>query len=96
MSLVDKNVVIGCDPEFFFAKKGKIIGAEKVLPEDGLKYVPSWGESKSKIIIDGVQAELNPRPNSCRASLADEISQCFKTVSKNFKGRIWRYYQERY
>jgi len=30
-----QNVTLGGDPEFFFAKDGKIIGSEKVLTSDG-------------------------------------------------------------
>lgn len=44
----------------------------------------------SKFIIDGVQAELNPRPNTCRANLANEIKCCFiklkEELAKENKG----------
>ena len=59
-----KNVVIttyrptlGCDPELFFSKGGKIVGSEKVLPEDGLTNTPRWaGELTHKgVVLDGVQ-----------------------------------------
>lgn len=89
------NVTLGCDPEFFFSgSKGKTTGAEKVLPENGITYQPgtagkrdgdytSCGNVKaSKIVIDGVQAELNPRPNTCRANLGNEISACFRDLHK--------------
>lgn len=89
------NVTLGCDPEFFFSgAKGKTTGAEKVLPENGITYQPgtagkrdgdytSCGNVKaSKIVIDGVQAELNPRPNTCRANLGNEISACFRDLHK--------------
>lgn len=36
----------------------------------------------SKFIIDGIQAELNPRPNTCRANLANEIVCCFRALKK--------------
>src|SRR5690606_27144266 len=36
----------------------------------------------SKIIVDGVQAELNPRPNTCRANLANEIGACFRSLKE--------------
>lgn len=93
---------LGCDPEFFFSKNGKIFGAEKVLPENGIIYEPgtckhdngtykddgahtSLKDTKSKIVIDGVQAELNPRPNTCRANLGNEISACFRKVYDKMK-----------
>ena len=89
------NVSLGCDPEFFFSgSRGNTTGAEKVLPENGITYKPgtagkrdgdytSCGDVKaSKIVIDGVQAELNPRPNTCRANLGNEISACFRDLHK--------------
>ena len=30
-----RGVTFGCDPEFFFTKGGKTIGAEKIIPKDG-------------------------------------------------------------
>lgn len=55
---------LGSDPEFFFKKDGKVIGAEKVLPKEGMINLSNYG----KVIIDGVQAELNPVPSDCRES----------------------------
>lgn len=80
--------MFGCDPEFFFTKNGKITGAEKVLPEHGVHYQRgafgdingSVTDGESKVIIDGVQAELNPRPDTCRARLGNEISALFRTL----------------
>ncbi len=81
------NPYLGCDPEFFFKLGDTVIGAEKVFAKDGLdNKIASANDlcvlsgTKSKFIIDGVQAELNPRPNTCRANLANEISACFKTL----------------
>jgi len=28
------TITMGCDPEFFFSKKGEIIGSEKIIPKD--------------------------------------------------------------
>jgi hypothetical protein len=84
---------LGGDPEFFFNCNGAIIGSEKVLPENGLTYdrnkkvagtydgAHTAGGGTTKIVRDGVQAELNPRPNTCRANLANEISQCFRQIA---------------
>lgn len=86
------NVTLGCDPEFFFASDGKVIGSEKVIPDMGLKYDPTKDRtgydgahttppgSESHIVQDGVQAELNPRPNTCRANLGNEIGACFRKL----------------
>lgn len=83
MKLEYETMMIGCDPEFFFSKKGKIIGSEKIIPEKGLQTNSGY----SKIIIDGVQAELNPRASKCRELLANEIRECFReidiTLTKN-------------
>lgn len=76
----DISPYMGCDPELFFKTDGKVIGAEKVLPEKGLVYT-----ANSKIIIDGVQLELNPRPNYCRANLANEIREMFKLLAAELK-----------
>ena len=81
-------VMMGCDPEFFFEKKGQIIGSEKVIDiKKGLPIKlyksgsnPSIGKGESKFIVDGVQAELNPKPDTCRARLGNEISQCFSLL----------------
>lgn len=77
--------VLGCDPEFFFTKKGKVIGSELVLPEDGLKIglLSSTIDNidrRPKIIRDGVQAELNPYPNTCRDSLSSNIVEMFRKI----------------
>lgn len=77
---------MGCDPEFFFKSEGKVVGAEKVIPANGLIV-----SGASKFIIDGVQAELNPCPSSCRALLGNEIRRCFNTLKSELdksKGKI--------
>src|ERR1700681_3535790 len=44
-------------------------------------YLNSTGQAiVPKIIIDGIQAELNPRPNNCRQGLAAEIGWCFGKI----------------
>lgn len=73
------NVTLGCDPEFFFKNAKGIVGAESVLPEHGLIAGAYAG---SKFIIDGVQAELNPSPYSCRELLANEIGRCFVSLKE--------------
>lgn len=97
----DISPSLGCDPEFFFKFKGEVIGAEKFIPKQGLEYNPAktgrigydgahttTGDgTPSKFIIDGVQAELNPRPNYCRANLANEIAACFKTLKNELDKR---------
>ncbi len=73
------GIRFGCDPEFFFSKNGKIIGADKVLPEKGLDI--HWRQSS--VIIDGVQAELNPAPSFCRQVLANNIVASFRLLKEH-------------
>jgi len=90
-----KYIYMGCDPEFFFTKNDKIIGAEKILKsellyERGEDTLHRDGErfckgKFSKIIVDGVQAELNPRPSTCRAMLANEIVCIMRKLVKQHK-----------
>jgi hypothetical protein len=92
-----ESVMMGCDPEFFFVDgRGKVIGSEKVLPEKGLKYDEAkpntyfnnentYNYDKPIFIIDGVQAEINPEPNTCRALLANDIHACFLKLRKMLK-----------
>lgn len=63
------DIMMGADPEFFFSTAtGDVIGSEKILTSTGAE-VPG----RAKIIIDGVQAELNPGPKQCRALLGMNI-----------------------
>lgn len=75
-----RSIELGCDPEFFFEKDGKIIGAEKVLPADGLHALDTSGIYRGKIIIDGIQAELNPVQDTCRELVAYRIHLAFKSL----------------
>lgn len=76
------SVLMGCDPEFFISKNGNILGSEKVIPKDGLN---SKEYQTCKVIRDGVQAELNPPPNTCRQSLSAFITECFKSLNTQMK-----------
>lgn len=69
---------LGSDPEFFFKKDGKVVGAEKVLPKDGFINLGGWGV----IIIDGVQGELNPNTSDCRESHLFFIANLFQSIKK--------------
>lgn len=70
-------VMLGCDPEFFFTKNGDVIGSEKIIDRKTGILASANG---SKIIVDGVQAEINPAPSTCRQSLASNIATCFRSV----------------
>lgn len=71
MEIKYKTIMFGADPEFFFSKKGSVVGSEKVLPKAGI----AMGEGK--IIIDGVQAEFNVAPSYCRQIFAKNLIGCF-------------------
>lgn len=53
---------------------GNVDGAHTAMPN-----------TESRFIIDGVQAELNPRPNTCRANLGNEIGACFRKLFVELK-----------
>lgn len=73
----DIRPYMGCDPEFFLKLNGETIGAEKVLPKNGIL---SGGHSK--IIIDGVACELNPSPSYCRDIVCSNIAGSFYTLQQ--------------
>jgi len=75
--LVLKRVMFGCDPEFFIKKDGKTIESEKIITEGGIKG------SAGNIVVDGIQAELNPKPSDCREVLANQIAHCFSLLKSN-------------
>lgn len=62
---------------FFTSEKGNVVGSERVLPMGGL----STGDGK--FAIDGVQYEIQPKPEPCRANLINNISSCFKSLQEN-------------
>lgn len=72
------NPSLGCDPEFFFRQNGEVVGSEKFLNKHGTQV----GSSSSRIIIDGVQGELNPASSTCRESLSSNIGACFYELQK--------------
>lgn len=82
------SLTIGGDPEFFFESGGKVIGAERVLKEGGKEVVSNHVSPLGKVldptysafVLDGVQIELNPRPQSCRTALGNEISLAFRSL----------------
>ena len=76
---------LGCDPEFFFSKEGKVIGSEKIIKKTGIRASRGLisDADDGKIIRDGVQAELNPKSSTCRESLASNIKTCFIQILSN-------------
>lgn len=72
------DIYMGSDPEFFFEKDGKIIGAEKVLS----KFNGTFHSERGQVIIDGVQAELNPDPSYCRNIASSNIASTMVALEK--------------
>jgi hypothetical protein len=66
---------LGCDPEFFLASKGELLGSEEVIPKDGLK-----GNEGGGITRDGIQAEMQVSPFSCRQSGGYYITNLFQSL----------------
>lgn len=70
--IVMPRAYIGSDPEFFFMEKGKVLASELVLPKESIST------GSGKLTIDGVQAEINPSPDTCRESHAMNISRMIR------------------
>jgi hypothetical protein len=71
------TLMYGCDPEGFFKRDGKIIGAERVLPEEGLGVV-----GHPVVNLDGVQYELNPFPGISVHQLGNNLNYCFTKLKQ--------------
>lgn len=81
-------IMMGCDPELFFEREGRIIGAEKVVPEAGISTKGSAPEGFGKdrhFVLDGVQIEMNPNAHPCRANLTNEFRVAFKALKKHLQ-----------
>ncbi len=61
------HISYGADPEFFFEQNGAIIGSEKILANNPIKG----------LIIDGVQAEMNPPAANSIKGLESNIKAIF-------------------
>jgi hypothetical protein len=86
------SLTMGCDPEFFISKEGKIIGSEHVVPKEGLLHKQVWESSKERyvdgapqVIQDGVQVELNPMADTCRQRISGSIHNGIMTVVSALK-----------
>lgn len=75
-------LLFGADPEFFFTKRNRVIGCEKLIPTNGIKL-----ENSGSLIIDGVQAELNISPQSCRQIFASNFKEILDLSSDLIKDK---------
>ena len=74
------QLTYGTDPELFFQRRGRIIGAEKVLPEAGL--ISSF-HGVPFVVLDGVQCELNPPQSNTPVGVGNNISTAFKLLKQH-------------
>lgn len=82
--LEEKSTTVGSDPELFVRKTPNyktVTGAEKLLTEGEIVEPHGYG----KIIIDGVQLELNPKYSSCRESHAHFVASLITEASARAK-----------
>ena len=79
---VVKGVTYGCDPELFFQHSGRIIGAEKVIPTEGLQSKRAYSPD---VVLDGVQVELNPCATQTPQLLGAYISSAFQLLRGHLK-----------
>lgn len=70
----DHRPYMGCDPELFISLNGEVKGSHTIIEEQGV------GDQWGKVVRDGVQVELNPTPDCCRAFLSNSISNCFRVL----------------
>ena len=75
-----QGITLGCDPEFFFTRNGKVIGSERIVPKDGIL------SPGGLTVIDGVQAELHPQQSTCRELLAHNIRACMFHIDQTTQG----------
>lgn len=71
MILSPAKVGYGSDPELFFKQRGKIIGAEKIIPAKGMRATRNAG--RPEIVLDGVQIELHPMAGPSTKILAQSL-----------------------
>lgn len=71
---------LGTDPELFLANPKGIIGAEKVIPQEGVGGDALMG-TPSPIVLDGVQLELHPTAHSCRQVVAANLQALFAALA---------------
>lgn len=92
--LIQQNYItpsLGCDPELFVARDGKVIGSEKVMPEGGVifrhgvTYLNANEFGENKVVMDGVQVELHPMSATCREALCTNIGKCFQYLDERLK-----------
>lgn len=76
------NIILGCDPELFLERDGRIIGSERVIPEAGLK---PGNSIKATVVRDGIQVELNPTASANMTMVGRSISTAFEMLAREVR-----------
>ena len=76
------GITHGCDPEVFLSvetgklrKRRAVLCSDVLIPKGGLK-----AGANGSVVRDGVQVELHPTANLCRASHSFYLKECFATL----------------
>lgn len=77
--LYSSSVYLGTDPEGFFTRNGEVIGAERVIPKEGLLG------NYTRVVIDGVQFEMHTPPAGCRQSVAIYLQDGFLAIRRRLR-----------
>ena len=83
-AIKENSTTVGSDPELFVRKTPNyktVTGAEKLLDEGAITAPNGYG----KVIIDGVQLELNPKYSTCRESHAAFIAELIRLSAEQAK-----------
>lgn len=75
--------LFGADPEFFIVtKKGTVVNSDRFFPPEKNKYEIKGGlkNKPMHLFFDGIQAEFNIWPHTCREWVLDDIWLLFKRV----------------
>lgn len=68
----------GCDPELFVQDaSGRIVGAERIINNRAKSILGG------RAVLDGVQLELHPAPQMCRANLGNGIQYIFQALREH-------------
>lgn len=77
-------IYFGCDPELFVQDEdGNIVGAERIIPAQG-------GMRFRGVALDGVQLELHPTPQACRANLGNSIQYILRDLKTHLNSPKFR------
>lgn len=76
---------LGCDPEMFIAKGGRIVESSEVVPQAGIFDPQDYQAYRSAIVRDGVQVELNPSPSTCRAGVVNQVARLIAQLAQQAK-----------